>query len=207
MTVCIGKQTYFARGCAIQQKVSCPLQLRSLDNFVLYRLSKGTLLYRAGQLYSDRPVWYGPEKTAKRYARGNPVEKYKTKKELVLMYMSYNNIRALYDVISSKLSDNDKKVFDAVVFTFSHKDIKKYNQIKKKSPTVHTLMNFRGFLDDDLNNYKSLRLAKILCRFGIDGWIVENDTILQKHKLFTNRPVRHEEILICDPLSVLEQSK
>jgi len=200
--VCKGNQTYFVSGCAIQQKVQC--SRISLKDFVLYSLPKDSVLYRAGKIHTDRPEWYGPEKTAKRYGSAKT---FTTKQELTLMYMSYENIRRLYEIISTQLSENDKKVFDAVVFTFSHNEINKYNQIKKETPSIHTLMNFRGFLTDDTHNYKALRLAKILCQYGIDGWIIQNDTVLQKADLFKNySPIRNEEILICNPSSVLTKS-
>jgi hypothetical protein len=67
-------------------------------------------------------------------------------------------------------------------------------------PTYTDIFNFYGFFKQNKNDYYSLLLAKIICQYGFDGWIIEPYKIMQRSNIYkkkSNSLGRYEEILLC----------
>ncbi|MDD4930653.1 MAG: hypothetical protein PHG66_00670 [Candidatus Colwellbacteria bacterium] len=184
--------------------------------FDIVTLPEGSRIFRnmRSNLKKKTPAWFSDPKIAAIYGGLGPnCHVFEIKKDLQLIDVTISkNIKTIYE--SDKISGADKEIISLVTgynsTSLKQLDYGEYPEIfcseynkKDKSKIVFCPVGFFSSKDKKKNIYINLRLAKIVCKMGYDGWIIPPKAVIDKS---TNTNYNHE-VLICNPGMKLKHIK
>lgn len=186
-----------------------------VDGFSVFILPKNTHLYRGYKsraiLSRDKPMWFSDPRIASVYTKNNTYCKsHKIMKDLVLVDITdYNNIKKIYT--SDMLTEQEKEIVSLTTGIdreemYPSEDSTTYPKIfcsysrQPKDTLKFCPVGWYTKHDQDTQEYINLRLARIVCRFGYDGWIVPKN----KGVDYSMGGKYHNEVLLCRPSDSLQ---
>jgi hypothetical protein len=148
------------------------------------------------------PSWYSDEEVARAYGGlGNVCIRYITKRKLLLIDMSEpTNFHIMLG--SPLLTDAEKYVVSYVsgINATQEMEWKRHDQNKIKTGLlVFSPFGFLTAEDRQKGDYVNLLFARIVCKFGYDGWFIPRHTIIDG----THGQYLGQEVLLCNPEEVL----
>ena len=155
------------------------------------------------------PSWFSDEEGAMAYARLNPnlsCKRYITKKKLRLVDISeVSNLNAMWN--SPLLTNEEKYVVSYVsgINTTPEIEAKRraHKKIKKKGLLVFSPVGFLTKEDMRKGDYVNLLFARIVCKFGYDGWLIPRRTIIDG----SHGHYFVQEVMLCNPEDVLTKTE
>jgi len=185
--------------------------------FNIVTLPKGAKIFRnmRTKLKSKNPTWFSDPKIAEGYGEeGYSCNVFSITKDLNLIDVTISkNIKRIYE--SDKISGADKEIISLVTgydsTSLTPPSFGKFPEIycsggyknKSKSKLMFCPVGFFSAKDKKKNIYLNLRLAKIVCKMGYDGWIIPPKKVIDG---YTGSMYTHE-VLICNPKQKLKQIK
>lgn len=160
-----------------------------------------------------RPMWFSDPNVATNYARGDPDScyVYKIKKDLVLVNLAdVKNVKKIYNLDQLKPEEQD---IISLVTGFNRTDLEEemtsYPQLhceydgKNKNKLMFCPVGFYSSKDHKKKEYINLRLARIVCKLGYDGWFIPKNKV---YDAFTRNNYENE-VLLCKPKTKLQLVK
>lgn len=184
--------------------------------FSIVSLPTGSKIFRnmRSNLKAKTPAWFSDPKVAAIYGGlGSSCHVFEIKKDLQLIDVTISkNIKVIYE--SDKISGADKEIISLVTgydsSSLKTSDYGDFPEIfcigykgKSKSKLIFCPVGFFSKKDQKKNVYLNLRLAKIVCKMGYDGWIIPPNKVNDGS---TGKKYNHE-VLICNPKQKLKHIK
>ena len=176
------------------------------NGFEIKSFPENHFLFRSGHEDEKfiKPNWYYDEEGAMIYDNEAEVcRRYIVKRKLLLLDMSKpNNFKIMLN--SPLLTDSEKHVVSTVTGINASPKIEKNrktlkNYINKADKLLFAPAGFLNEEDERKGDYINSRFARIVCKFGLDGWIVTKLTIIDG----TYGDDFVQEVLLCNPEDVL----
>jgi hypothetical protein len=181
------------------------------NGFTIVSFPKDHFLFRSateeGQKFK-MPSWYSDEDGARVYGGGRNVVciRYITKRKLLLIDMS--NPANFHSMLGSPLlTDAEKYVVSYVSGINATQEIKARRRVLNftNNPCLLVFSPF-GFLtaeDRQKGDHVNLLFARIVCKFGYDGWFIPRHAIING----TGGDYFTQEVLLCNPEEVLTRTQ
>ena len=172
---------------------------------------KDYFLFRSAKKHQfSTTSWFGDETTALVYNYKKNIsscKRYVANKKLLLIDIT--DRKTIKNMLSNRtlLSKDDFYVISYVTGikynkrTAKHKRIT-YNRIMIPDIMVFSPVGFFDKKDEAAGDYINKKFAKIVCKFGYDGWIIPADSVVDG----THGDYFSQEIMLCDPSKVLTRT-
>ena len=182
------------------------------NGFLIKNFPKNYFLFRSA--HNDEfkiPSWYSDEEGALRYYFNGDCKRYIVKRNLRLVDMSkVSNFKIMLN--SPLLTVDEKNVVSIVTGINMTQEMEKIRRQylsvypprgKTFNKPVFAPAGFITKEDRIKGEYVNLRFARIICKFGFDGWVIPKNTIIDGTISYHSFV---QEVMLCNPGDVLTRT-